>query len=105
MALKAFRRVRTDREDVKQLQDAVANTFQTILGRQIIDGLLLEDVELVTGSIQTVEHKLGRKLAGYIVVKRDAEATVWDSQAASTLPEKTLSLNVSANVTVSLWVF
>lgn len=105
MALKAFRRIRTDREDVKQLQDAVAASLQQVVNKEILDGRLIEDVALVTGSVQSVDHKLDRELKGYIVVKQSASAIVWDSQGSNDLSAKTLHLNVSANVTVSLWVF
>lgn len=105
MAIKSFRRVRTDREDVKQLQDAAAATLQNIVNKEILDGRLIEDIALVSGSVQTVEHKLNRELKGYIVVKKSANATVWDSQGSNDLSAKTLHLNVSSNVTVSLWVF
>lgn len=103
MAVKSFRRVRTEDGDIKQLQDAVANTLQTITQREILDGVLLTDIYVATGAARDIEHKLGRKPRGYVVVKRDAESEIWDSE--SDLPNSFLSLNSSANVTISLWVF
>ncbi len=103
MTIKPFRRIRTDREDIKQLQDATAETFKTVVSREVLDGQLISGLSLVSGSLQRVEHKLGRAPRGYIVTSRSANSVVWDSE--STLPSKYLELNVSANVTLSLWVF
>ena len=83
----------------------VNNALTPITGSKIIDGLLLKDVVLTTGSINSVPHRLNRELLGYIIVMKTATSDVWDSQNVNTFKNKTLNLNCSADVIVNLWVF
>jgi hypothetical protein len=63
-------------------------------------GVLLEGVTLST-SAKSVNHTLGRKALGYWIVKRSANAVVYDTA----IDDQTLTLVASGSVTVSLWVF
>lgn len=101
--LNPFRKVKTTSEEVKHLQDAVALIFNQVLKKQIIDGRIIEDVVVNTGSPVSVAHGLGKAVRGWVVIKKNANADVWDS--ASVTPTATMDLNSSANVTISLWVF
>lgn len=103
MAITPLRRVRSDDNVVRQLQDAVGLVFQDISGRQLIDGHLIEDLVIKAGTPLNVEHKLQRNFIGYVIVRRDANATIWDS--VNNLPYSILTLNSSADVKVTLWVF
>lgn len=99
-----FRRTQTTDPAIRQLQDATERTVNSIAGRRIVDGVLIEDIELSSGD-NTIEHKLGRILRGYIVVRRSAACDVYDKQDTNDLDDKTLILNSSAAATVALWVF
>jgi hypothetical protein len=101
----SLRRVRSDDNIVRQLQDATDSVLRSISARQILDGILIEDVELDSAGDNLIEHKLGRKLRGWIVVRQNINTNVWDSQDSNLLPDKTLILNCGSDVTVSLWVF
>jgi hypothetical protein len=65
---------------------------------------LLSNVALTSG-INVINHKLGQKLRGYLVVMNSAAATFYDGQDTNPSPDKTLILNSSAATTVSLLVF
>ena len=93
-----------DRETAK-LQTNMEIWTQQITNVPIIDGVLLRDIELTTGSVNKIEHKLGRKLIGWMIAGQNANAVVWDSQSNNTTPNSTVDLNCSANVTINLWVF
>ncbi len=99
--MKQLRKISTDDPVVRQIQDNVQQVISPIVDKAILDGVYLKDVELTTGSIDIVGHKLGRQPLGYIVVKRNANSTIWDSAT----DKRTLSLNCSANVTISIWIF
>ncbi len=103
MAIKDFKAVSIDDAQAAKLQENVAEALVPILRSQILDGVLLRDVVLITGQQNTVYHKLGRAPLAWILASPNADTRVWES--ASNLPSKTLLLNCSANCTISLWVF
>lgn len=98
-----FRRTRVEDNDLRQVQDAVGFVFQDILSKQIVDGIFIKDV--ILNGIKLVNHGLGRKPIGYLVVSKDANENVWDHQAENKTPLLNLSLESSGPVKVSLWVF
>ena len=69
-----------------------------------IHGRLVSSVVLSTTPVN-VEHKLSRPLLGWIVVRKNADARVWEDQATTVDGAKFLRLDASAAVTVTLWVF
>jgi len=52
-----------------------------------------------------VNHKLGQKLQGYVVVLNSADATFYDMQSLNPNQDKTLIIVASSAATVSLIVF
>lgn len=98
-----FQKQRVKDSDLKDVQDEVASVFDQLTGRAIVDGRLIDDVFLDGTDPTTINHGMSRAIRGYLVVRQDAEATIWETE--SVLPLKTLVLNASADVTVSLWVF
>lgn len=103
MALPVFRKIRTQVRDLIQLQDAVAAVFLPLLKVSILDGRLIEDIEVTTSQV-VVNHGLGRELRGWILVDKNANARVWRVNS-TTNPTRELHLDSGATVTVSLWVF
>lgn len=86
---------------LNQAQDNIANAVDRLSGVEILDGQLLRDVVLASGVANQVPHKLGRALIGYEVVRRNAQAIIWDTAA----DDKFVTMRASATVTVTLWVF
>lgn len=104
--MRKFKRHESGDYNIQKVQDALESALKSIeADSPIIPGRLINDVALTSGTASTISHGLGRKLRGYIVVLRNANATVWDDQATNTNSTRTLILNASANVTISLWVF
>lgn len=101
--LTPFRKVQAKTDDVKHLQDAVAQVFNQVLKKQIIDGAFIVDITITSGAPYVLSHGLGINPRGWIIVKKNAEADVWQSD--SDTPTATMILNASADVTISLWVF
>lgn len=85
-------------------QTTWANAINPVLASPIVQGLLIKDVELING-VTVVNHKLSRKLVGWLIVGINAAATVYDNQANNQTPQLTLSLTSNATATCSLWVF
>lgn len=106
--IKRFIKIRTQDEDLNKMQERVEAAFQPIFNSEIVNGVFLEEINLVTGSDNIIEHKLGRKVRGYIVVSKSANSNVYDKiNDASDTTNKNFYLNLqcSANVTVNLWIF
>lgn len=98
-------RVNTDDRRLNDMQDAVESVIRKQFATTpIAQGKMLKDIDLSTDAT-TFPHQLGRALQGWIVVRSNANAAVWDLQATNKRPDLQLVLKASAAVTVSLWVF
>jgi hypothetical protein len=85
------------------VQDRLKAVTDAILSNPLLDGRLLT-VDLASGAFTAVSHGLGRPPQGYLVLRRSANAAIWD-QSNSTDASAFLYLQPSATVTVTLWVF
>jgi hypothetical protein len=89
---------------LEQLQVRWANVLNPLLASPLADAILLPPMKLVTGS-NTINHLLGQAPSGWIPIFHNGWAQIYDTQSANPIPQSTLLLTVSANVTVSLLVF
>lgn len=103
--MRPFEKTRSSNADVRAVQESTESALLALGDAQITQGRLIKSVSITAGSAARVDHKLGKAPAGWLVVGKSAEATVWDEQAANGTPARTLVLQASANVTVNLWVF
>lgn len=99
-----FKKIGQRLPDVARFQDNVEQTFLSLTNKAIIDGVLIDNVNLTT-SASDIAHGLGKPVTGYIVIKRNANAVVYDNEQTNTKRDRFLNLQASATVTVSLWVF
>lgn len=65
---------------------------------------IIQNVALIIGD-NTINHKLGKKLTGWRLIRVRAAATIYDKQDSNSYPALTLVLNSGAVVTVDLEVF
>ncbi len=105
-----FDRIRTQNSELRQLQDAAGAVFKDITGREVLDGRLIEDVVLTGTQTLSLAHGLGRRLVGWVIVRKNATGDVWDGQKTNSTPARTLVLNNDLatdqdTMTISLWVF
>jgi len=89
-------------EDIEKIQDNIDTMAKPIIDSLIVNGVIVEDAILEESKVNEVRHSLGRVPRGYIVIYKNANATVWDSQKGS---PRFLYLVTSVEATVSLWVF
>lgn len=94
-----------DKDLIDRFQSNVDTVISTLPTITILDGQLLKNIKLDSSAPNSVLHKLGRELIGYIIVGKSANCDIWDSQNANTLKDKYLILNCTSDVTVNLWVF
>jgi len=100
----ALPKYKTDIRELTLLQQTWASQLDPVVTNTFTGGLVLKNVELSTGS-NIINHKLGRKLQGWTMVRVRASATFYDTQDVNPNPELTLFLTSSANVTVDIYVF
>lgn len=88
--------------DKGKVDQRVGDLLNTIRGISFLDGTLLEGVALTT-SAKAVQHGLGRKPLGYLILTQDAAAVVREAKQSRT--STTFTLTASTTVTVDIWVF
>jgi hypothetical protein len=86
------------------MQNQWASALDPVLVNPLVQGRLVQGVVLTAGD-NVINHKLGRALVGWIVVRNTAATTFYDKQDSNTMSGLTLVLNASGACTVSLWVF
>lgn len=99
-----FRKIVNGDRQTTQLQTNIEQAVAQVIRNPLIDGRIIEGVVLSTSALK-IEHKLGRKVRGYIVLTRNANAEVYDNVSTEPQLELYLPLLASAPVTVNLWVF
>lgn len=100
--MKTFKKINSGDYVTGTIQDNVAEALDAVNKSQIIDGGLMEDIDLVSGQTNLIAHRLGRTLRFWILVRQDTNSTVWETQSDN--PELFLTLNCSSNCKVSLWI-
>lgn len=102
MAINTLRKQGGGTEETFRAQSNVDNALKGILGSEISNGVLLENISITTAGV-SIEHKLNREYRGYLICKNDT----FNSIKATTDSNKKLFINLQATVdcTVSLWVF
>lgn len=81
-----------------------AAILNPVVANPIVNSLILKDIVLASGD-NVINHRLGRKLQGYIIVGINAATTIYDKQATNQMPQLTLVLNSSASATAQILVF
>lgn len=87
-----------------QMATTWAQALNPVISNPLMSGQLLQPQVLIAGS-NVINHKLGRKLAGWIQVGINGVANIYDTQASNQSPQTTLNLVSDSNVTINLYVF
>ena len=87
------------------IQDSIARAVDPIIDKPQMDTLYYEDVELLAGVENWLEHGLGRKVRGWRLEENDTPALVYRVTASSADLTKFLPLAASSNSCVKITVF
>jgi hypothetical protein len=90
--------------ELPQMQTTWAQALNPVIANPIVKGLILEQVQLVTGT-NVINHKLGRKLQGWYTTRVRSAVSLYDQQDTNQTPELTLIIVASAPATINLAVF
>ena len=97
----------TDDDSIESVQNSLENSFRSVEACPLLDGHLLEGIDLVNGDNE-IDHKLGRDLKGWIITRhRETPSDIIDRQTANAQSDQILILNSGAGgtITVDIWVF
>lgn len=81
-----------------------ASILNPIVANPANNSIILKNVQLAIGT-NTINHKLGRNLQGWFIVRKRGSADIYDTQDSNQMPNLTLTLVSDAIVTVDLAVF
>lgn len=79
-----------------------ASELNPILALPILQGIQIDNVVLTMSTPRVINHLLQRKPQGWFLVDNDSDSTVWRTEPFNNL---TLTLESSADTTVSIWVY
>ena len=93
--------IQSDSLTISLLQTRWRSILNPLLALPTSNASLLTDFELINGTT-IINHKLGRKMQGWVITDVNAAATIYRSMP---LNDKTLTLVSDAACTISLMVF
>ena len=105
MGPKRLKKLISQDSDLNRFQSNVEEAVNPLINAEIVNGVLLKDIYMDAETVTLVQHKLGRKVRGWVVVRLRADARIWDVQDSNSNPTTTLALVASHAVTVDVWVF
>jgi len=107
MVLRAFKEIESNDFSTNKLQDSIREFASNLKkGVEILDGIVIEDIELVANTRKVINHGLGRKLIGWIVTRSNTKnRALRDHQDTNPNTDRTLILEPTLNMTISIWVF
>ena len=101
-----FERYRTTDYPLTRVQDKIEQFASTLQATGLLDGRLIENIEFVASTTRNVQHGLGRKYQGYIVVSVNAKAILQVDDTKNSNKSQFLALqSYGTPCTASLWVF
>jgi hypothetical protein len=100
-----FKKFSTTNEEINRLQSNCDSAFKYLLSNLLNNAIILQDIALTTGSINKIEHKLGKKNTGYIIVSNNTNNNIWNNTVPTNIEHLYMYLSCSSNCTVSIIVF
>lgn len=90
--------------DWQLAQNKWASIIDPVIGSPANNSIILKNIALATGN-NVINHKLGRNLQGWQIIRKRAAADIYDTQDTNQMPNLTLTLVSDAPVTVDIEVY
>lgn len=94
----------TTDKDLTLLQNKWASILNPVISNPSLQSIILPAIQLVSGT-NVVNHKLGRKLTGWRIVRLRGSAAIYDQQDGNSMQDLTLILVSNAQASCDLEVF
>jgi hypothetical protein len=95
----------TSDKSLALLQTQWAQFLNPIISLPMLQQNTLTKVTLTAGVTNNINHMLGRELVGWMITRKRASATIYDTQDSNNAPQNTLQLITDNDVVVDLVVF
>lgn len=96
----------TSNKDVQNLNDAVQRVFNSLQTNPLLNNpQLVKNLTFVAGIDLWIDHKMGRDVNGYIVVRSNAAAKVYTSPSSNTVGSVRICLRSDVNATIDILFF
>ncbi len=95
---------KSDVQELNLLQTKWSSQINPVINNPPNKSIILENVILISGTT-VVNHKLGRKLQGWTIIRQRSGASIYDDQDHNQMPDLTLVLVSDASVVVNIEVF
>ena len=108
--ISSFVRSSTTDNVMESLQNNLENTFRSIEACPILDGHMLEGVELGFGD-NHIPHKLDREIRGWFITRIKGQVhhgsglVLYENNTSTEPMDSLLFLKSNANAVVDIWVF
>jgi len=103
--MRVFRKIFTEDPLQQRLQDSIAQSFAQFEKLPQLDSVIVTNVALSGAVDNAVEHKLGREIIGWQIIRQNANAVVYESATVNTAPSSFVILRTSATCTVTILFF
>ena len=87
-----------------RVQDSIQTSLQPLLELPFASGSLIKDQVLGTSDTY-VDHKLGITPEGWLIIKQNADTSIYESATVNHAPSKNIILKAGASVTVTIFFF
>ena len=95
--------------ELNTVQDSIEQVITPLTNAQVVDGNYIKEIDLTVSADNLVEHKLGREPLGWIVVRKFADANIWESLTAGGASydrKKFINFQTDTTTTdVYFWIF
>ena len=96
----------TSNKDVQNLNDAVQRVFNSLYPNPLLaNPQIVKNLTFVAGTDLWIDHKMGRDVQGYIVVRSNAAAKVYTSPTTNTLASVRICLRSDVNANIDILFF
>lgn len=89
--------------DITRSQDSIRAWAESVRECDLLRGILVKDISIISGTSKVVNHGLGRIPQGWLVV--DLVSAGVPIVTRTSMTKTTITLDSTADATVSLWVF
>ena len=99
-----FTLLRSGDTTLDRVQVEIQTSLLPLLELPFASGSLIKDQVLGTSDTY-VDHKLGITPEGWMIIKQNADTSIYESATTNHVPDKAIILKAGATVTVSIFFF
>ena len=103
--MKKLKKHFTQDQDISAVQDNVADYLNQLDRLPQLDSHIIRDVVLNSAVDNQVAHELNRNIEGWQIIRKNANAVVWESSTTNPSPTKFVLLRASAACKVTILFF